>query len=58
MLSNSCLVLLVVVKQQLEEISRNHVPSLFAAYVDAPKINTTFGGEFGVLIGALSSQRF
>ena len=33
MLSNSCLVLPAVVKQQQEEISRNHVPSLFAVSV-------------------------
>ena len=35
MLSNSCLVLPAVVKQQQEEISRNHVPSLFAVSVKA-----------------------
>ena len=35
MLSNSCLVLPAVVKQQQEEISRNHVPSLFAVSVQA-----------------------
>ena len=39
-LSNSCLVLPVVVKQQQEEISRNHVPSLFAVPVDTVKILT------------------
>ena len=33
MLSNRCLVLPAVVKQQQEEISRNHVPSLFAVSV-------------------------
>ena len=33
MLSNSCLVLPAVVKQQQEDISRNHVPSLFAVSV-------------------------
>ena len=33
LLSNSCLVLPAVVKQQQEEISRNHVPSLFAVSV-------------------------
>ena len=33
LLSNSCLVLPAVVKQQQEEISRNHVPSLFAGSV-------------------------
>ena len=33
LLSNSCLVLPAVVKQQLEDISRNHVPSLFAVSV-------------------------
>ena len=33
MLSNICLVLPAVVKQQQEEISRNHVPSLFAVPV-------------------------
>ena len=33
MLSSSCLVLPAVVKQELEEISRNHVPSLFAVSV-------------------------
>ena len=35
MLSNSCLVLPAVVKQQQEEISRNNVPSLFAVSVQA-----------------------
>ena len=34
LLSNSCLVLPAVVKQQQEEISRNHVPSLFAVSVE------------------------
>ena len=34
MLSKSCLVLSAVVKQQQEEISRNHVPSLFAVSVN------------------------
>ena len=33
LLSNSCLVLPAVVKQQQEEISHNHVPSLFAVSV-------------------------
>ena len=33
MLSNSCLVLPAVVKQQQEDISRNHVPFLFAVSV-------------------------
>ena len=33
LLSKSCLVLSAVVKQQQEQISRNHVPSLFAASV-------------------------
>ena len=33
LLSNSCLVLPAVVKQQKEEISRHHVPSLFAVSV-------------------------
>ena len=33
MLSNSCLVFTAVVKQQQEEISHNHVPSLFAVSV-------------------------
>ena len=33
LLSNSCLVLPAVVKQQQEEISPNHVPSLFALSV-------------------------
>ena len=33
LLSNSCLVLPAVVKQQLEEISRNHAPTLFAVSV-------------------------
>ena len=33
LLSNSCLVLPAVVKQQQEEISRNHVQSLFAVSV-------------------------
>ena len=33
MLSNSCLVLPAVVKQQQENISRNHIPSLFAVSV-------------------------
>ena len=39
LLSNSCLVLPAVVKQQQEEISRNHVPSLFAVSVDIPVVN-------------------
>ena len=33
LLSNSCLVLPAVVKQQQQDISRNHVPSLFAVSV-------------------------
>ena len=33
MLSNSCLILPAVVKQQQEENSRNHVPALFAVSV-------------------------
>ena len=33
LLNNSCLVLPAVVKQEQEEISRNHVPSLFAVFV-------------------------
>ena len=33
LLSNSCLVLPAVVMQQQEEISRNHIPSLFATSV-------------------------
>ena len=33
LLSNSCLVLPAVVKQQQKDISRNHVPSLFAVSV-------------------------
>ena len=37
MLSNSCLVLPAVVKQQQEEISRNHIQSLFA--ISVTKLN-------------------
>ena len=33
LLSNSCLVLPALVKQQQEEISRNHISSLFAVSV-------------------------
>ena len=35
LLSNSCLVLPAVVKQQQEEIYRNHIPSLFAVSVQS-----------------------
>ena len=37
MVSNSCRALPAVVKQQQEEISRNHVPSLFAVSVELRK---------------------
>ena len=40
MLSSSCLVLPAVVKQQQEEISRNHVPSLFAVSVYSFKFSS------------------
>ena len=38
LLSNSCLVLPAIVKQLQEEISRNHVPSLFAVSVHVPSL--------------------
>ena len=40
LLSNSCLVLPAVVKQQQEVISRNHVPSLFAVTLDPIQMYT------------------
>ena len=41
LLSNSCLVLPAVVKQQQEEISRNHIQTLFAVSVlENPLIST------------------
>ena len=47
LLSNSCLVLPVVVKQQQEEMSRNHVPTLFAVSVyNMPHI-TNLNGTAG-----------
>ena len=53
MLSNSCLVLPAVVKKQQEEISRNHVPSLFAVSV---KDGLTFQFDSVIRINYSSSQ--
>ena len=44
LLSNSYLVFPAVVKQQQEEISRNHIPSLFAISVQGGKTGY-FKGE-------------
>ena len=54
MLSNSCLVLPAVVKQQQEEISRNHVPSLFAVSV---VLSTVHVGRLLVPGQGVPSQR-